>query len=199
MSTTLIHAVENIVDPGPRRKQWTRDEVVSLAESGVVDVDHLELIEGELYDQTGQCLAHVNTLHQLVILLNEVFGIYRVTPKRPVEVASKDRPSNEPQPDIVVLSRRFDSFKTVPEPENLTLVVEISDTTLRFDLKTKAAVYARAGIVEYWVVDVNGRRLIVHREPKEGRYSTIVAYGVDDSISPLAAPEHVVEVRSIFD
>ena len=200
MPTTLVEPVENIVDAstGPRRKKWTREEMAALEQSGIIDVEHLELVEGELYDTIGKHLPHVNTLHRFLIRLFEIFGVTRVTQERPIEVALKDRPFNEPQPDIVVLNRSFEAFTSVPQPDDLSLVVEISDTTLRFDLRTKAAVYARTGIADYWVVDVNGRKLIVHREPKQGRYSSIVAYGADESVSPLAAPEHSVEVGSLF-
>jgi Uma2 family endonuclease len=89
-------------------------------------------------------------------------------------------------------------FKVVPQPEELSLIVEVSDTTLRFDLRTKAAVYARAGIADYWVADMNGRRLIVHRQPVQGRYASVVFYDVDESVAPLAAPEHAVAVGSLF-
>ena len=89
MPTTLIEPVEDLLEAsdGPRRKQWTREEVEALAESGVVNVERLELIDGELYDTMGQRLPHVNTLHRLVRLLNQVFGIERVTHERPIDVA----------------------------------------------------------------------------------------------------------------
>ena len=99
---------------------------------------------------------------------------------------------------LLSLNRTFDSFTSLPLPDEISLVVEVSDTTLRFDLRDKASLYARAGIIECWVVDLNGRKLIVHREPKEGHYTSVVSYDENDSVAPLAAPERTLAVRSLF-
>ena len=72
------------------------------------------------------------------------------------------------------------------------------DTSLSFDLNTKAALYARAGIAEYWVLDIPGRRLIVHRFPAAGRYSGVNAYAETESAAPLAAPETPFKVAAAF-
>ncbi len=69
------------------------------------------------------------------------------------------------------------------------LIVEVSDSTLNFDLTVKAALYARPAMIEYWVIDILGNRLIVHREPSEGVYASIIAYGLEDELTPLAAPD----------
>jgi Uma2 family endonuclease len=69
------------------------------------------------------------------------------------------------------------------------LVVEISDSTLGFDLTTKAELYARAEIQEYWVVDVAARRLIVHRQPHQGLYRSVTAYSAHETATPLALPQ----------
>ena len=200
MSSTVIETVENMVDSdvGPPRKKWTRGEVAALAESGVVNVERLELIDGELIDTMGKNLPHVNTLHRLVRSLNQVFGIERVTHERPIDVAAADQAINEPEPDIVVLNRDFETFTALPAPDEICLVVEVSATTLRWDLLVKADLSARAGIIEYWVADTRGRRLIVHREPSEGRYTSVVSYDVNDSVTPLAAPQCSVSLRGLF-
>jgi Uma2 family endonuclease len=88
-----------------------------------------------------------------------------------------------------VLKREYSNFKSGnPQPHDLALVIEISDSSLAFDLTTKARLYARAGIEEYWVLDVAGRRLIAHRSPVSGNYTSVVAYGENEMIAPLAAP-----------
>jgi Uma2 family endonuclease len=65
-------------------------------------------------------------------------------------------------------------------------------------LKTRAALYARAGIAEYWVLDIAGRRMIVHREPRGGRYMWVVGYGEDEKLSCLATPEAELRVGDAF-
>lgn len=113
-----------------------------------------------------------------------------VNPESSIDVAPKDHPTSEPEPDIIVLKRELTHFPSHnPKPEDLHLVVEVADTSLSFDLTTKAELYARAGIVEYWVLDVTGRRLIVHREPKVSGYSSVIVYSEGESVSPLAASQ----------
>ncbi len=68
-------------------------------------------------------------------------------------------------------------------------MVEIADSTLKFDLTVKAALYARADIAEYWILDVAGKRLIAHRNPISGTYTSVVVYSENEIISPLAAPQ----------
>ena len=77
-------------------------------------------------------------------------------------------------------------------------MVEVADTSLTFDLTVKAALYARAGIVEYWVLDVSGRRLVVHRDPRDGRYRSIVAFSEQESAAPLASPGSAFRIGDAF-
>jgi hypothetical protein len=97
-----------------------------------------------------------------------------------------------------VLKRDFWHFtKAHPQPRDLELVVKVADTKLHFTLTTKVPLYARAGIADYWVLDIAGRRMIVHREPCEGRDSSIVVYGIDESVA-LTAPESLLKIGEAF-
>jgi Uma2 family endonuclease len=183
----------------PPRKRWTRAEVATLEASGLLDQQHLELIEGELIDKMGKKRPHVNSVASIRDWLSDVFGRRFVNQEAPIDVAPEDNPTNEPEPDVIVLNRDRSIFRsTNPGPTDLRLVVEIADTSLRFDLATKAALYARAGILEYWVLDVPGRRLIVHRSPELGKYTSVVAYSENEIVAPLAAPEATLCVRDAF-
>jgi Uma2 family endonuclease len=117
----------------------------------------------------------------------------------PIDVAPQDNPTNEPQPDVIVLKRSYTGFRTTtPQPEDLELVVEVSDTSLVFDLTTKAALYARAGIQEYWVFDITRRQLVVHSQPVAGRYGEIVVYSENEAVAPLDAPQKPFCVADVF-
>ena len=72
----------------------------------------------------------------------------------------------------------------------------MADSTLYFDSATKTAPYVRAGIADYWVLDLTSRRMIVHRDPREGRYSSIVVYSSEERVSPLAAPNRSVKSQT---
>src|SRR6266699_1568078 len=172
----------------PPRKLWTRSEYDELYSSGLLNGQRLELIEGELIDKMGKRRPHVNSVALLLGWLVEVFGARLVIQESPIDVAPEDNPSSQPEPDLIVLKRDLSHFTSEnPCPQDLQLVVEVADSTLGFDLTRKAALYARAGIVEYWVLDVAGRRIIVHRDPRGGRYASGVAYSANESVAPLAA------------
>src|SRR6202162_3964680 len=131
--------------------------------------------------------------------LQRAFGARAVNPNAPIDVSPEDNPSNEPEPDIIVLNRDLSNFRSAnPGPQDLHLVVEVADTTLNFDLTVKAALYARAGIAEYWVLDVSGRRLIVHRHPQSGKYTAVLVYSEQEEVAPLAAPHAMFKPADAF-
>lgn len=192
-----VAITETPVPASPRRKRWTRPEYDELFREG--PAPRLELIEGDLIDQMGKKRAHVNAMLLVAEWLEQIFGKRYVNTESPIDVAPGDNQINEPEPDIVVLTRPTTEFVSGNPPADcLRLVVEISDTTLGFDLATKARLYARAAIVEYWVLDVNARQLYVHREPMNGRYGSVNAYSIDESVAPLAAPESRFRVADAF-
>lgn len=199
MSTAVTESLYRALSPEPRRKLWTREETKALEATGLFDQQRLELVEGELVNKMGKKRAHGNVARYALIWLQRVFQVQFVDQEMPVDVAPEDNPTSEPQPDLIVLARSAWEFKHAnPQAGDLRLVVEVSDTTLGFDLKTKADLYARAGILEYWVFDIAARRLIVHREPVAGRYASVIAYSDQESVSPLAAPEAVFPVGGAF-
>jgi Uma2 family endonuclease len=174
---------------GPRRKRWTRAECIALQSAGLVDFERYQLVEGDLIDTMGKNRPHVNAVVFILAWLQQVFGIPAVNQEAPIDVAPGDNPINEPEPDLIVLKPGiWSSLTGNPDASDLLLAVEVSDSSLAFDLTVKAALYARAGIVEYWVLDVNARRLIVHRQPENGRYQSVVSYDENEPVSPLAAP-----------
>jgi len=196
---TLIEAIHVPAQTNPPRKRWTREECSSLEPAGLWDQQCLELIWGDLLDKMGKNRPHTNVLILIQAWLVGVFGVQFVNPETSIDVAPEDNPTNEPEPDLIVLSKPSREIRDAnPRPGDLRLVVEIADSTLLFDLTTKAELYARAGIVEYWVFDINARRLIVHRGPREGRYTSATAYAEQESVSPLAAPEREFHVAEAF-
>jgi Uma2 family endonuclease len=174
-------------------------ECVALEASGIWEQQRLELVGGELISKMGKKRAHVNALVAVQAGLVRTIGEQFVNPEAPIDVAPEDNPTNEPEPDLVVLGKPSHEFRdSNPRAADLRLVVEISDSTLGFDLITKAELYARAGIVEYWVVDIAMRRLVVHRDPREGLYRSVALYSEGEAVSPLAAPENKFRVADAF-
>jgi Uma2 family endonuclease len=183
----------------PRRKRWTRAECEALEALHIFDQQHVELVEGELIDKMGKNQPHVVSLVCIVAWLQQVFGWRFVSYEGTIDVAPEDNPTSEPIPDAIVLGRDLSHFQSGhPCRGDLRLVVEVSDSSLLFDLSVKAGLYARARIVEYWVLDVTGRRLIVHRNPVAGQYESVVGYGEQETIAPLAAPHAELRVAEAF-
>jgi Uma2 family endonuclease len=102
------------------------------------------------------------------------------------------------EPDVTVLHSSFRDLNGNPQPSNIALAVEIADTSLRQDLTAKAGLYARAGIAEYWVVNLKHRRLHVFREPSAGVYSARFEVGETDAVSPLAQPTCSIAVATLL-
>jgi len=199
MPVALTTALEQPAPLVPPRKRWTREECAALEASGIWDQQKLELIDGELISKMGKNRPHVIALMRMMFLLTDVFGRDRVNLAAPIDVAAEDNPSNDPEPDLIVLRRDSGSFRMAsPQPSDLALVGEIADTTLRFDLTVKARLYARAGIVDYWVLDLNARRLIVHREPEGDGYRSVVAYSEAEKVAALGAAEAELLVGEMF-
>jgi Uma2 family endonuclease len=187
-------------NPGyPPRKRWTRTDCQALEATGLWAREHLELIEGDLISKMGKKRPHVNVTILLMEWLAAVFGSRYVTQDAPIDVSPEDNPTNEPEPDLAVLEQPCLAYESAnPGPSDVRLLVEISDTTLAFDLRTKSHLYARAGIREYWVVDVVGQRIVVHRGPRAGVYEDVVAYHAGQSVEPLSAPGRSFRVDDAF-
>jgi Uma2 family endonuclease len=158
---------------------------------------HYELIQGELINKMGKNLPHVRGSRRVVHALEQAFRWDLIATEAPIDVALGDNPTNKPEPDVYVLKTDNISDRN-PRPEHLALVVEISDTTLDFDTTVKAALYARGGIPEYWVLDLNGRRLIVQRDPSGSVYKTVVAYSEQERLCALSEPEHQILVADLL-
>jgi len=184
----------------PARKRWTRAEYQKAEAAGVFDQQNLELVEGEIIDKKmSKNRPHIDAAALLIAWLIQVFGARRVNFEAPIDVAPGDNAINEPVPDIIVLRGEFVGFRTDrPQPRDLDLVIEIAASSLAFDLTVKASLYARAGIAEYWILDVIGRRLLVHRNPENGQYASVTSYSEQESARPLAAPASSFPVRDAF-
>jgi Uma2 family endonuclease len=199
MPTLLTQAPAMPVSPNPPRKRWTREQCALLESSGLFDKERLELVEGDLISKMGKNRPHVNSFMLTLFWLVETFGKQFVNAEAPIDVSPEDNPTNEPEPDLIVLNRECLTFLSAnPQPGDIRLLVEISDSSLDYDLTVKARLYARAGIGEYWVLDVAGKRLFCHRNPAAGRYESVAIYTEQESVSPLTAPESAFRAALAF-
>lgn len=182
----------------PPHKLWTREECDVLEASGVLDSNSYELIGGELLVKMTKKLRHMRALLLLAASLRSVFGEFRVVQEASIDLPFSDSERSVPEPDIALIRASILEMTQRPQARDLMLAVEISDSTLNFDLGPKASLYARAGIPEYWVLDLNNNRLIVHRDPVDGAYHSVAAYLPEESVSLLSMPEHSLAVSTLL-
>lgn len=173
----------------------TADEYQRMIEAGIIaEGAPVELIEGELIQMAafgGEHLLRVGDLTRLLILATEppLF----VSPQGSIRLNTR----SEPEPDFAVLRSRPQG-RTPPPAEDVILVIEVSDSSLMYDLNVKAPLYARADIPEYWVVDLTAQRVLRHSQPRDGRYTVIEEFAGADQITTLTDPPITIAVAEIF-
>jgi Uma2 family endonuclease len=145
----------------PTRLFWTRDECEFLENNGLLTPGKYEYIHGEIVFKMPQKYPHFRTITLLQEWLVSLFGFDYVLAQTTLSLSEDAMP----EPDVFVISTSIDTLQRVPNADEVVLLIEVSDTTLRYDKTTKAALYATAGIPEYWVVDVVTREITVHRSP----------------------------------
>lgn len=161
--------------PPERRHRLTVEDFHRLAESGILgEDDRVELIGGELIDMTPIGSRHAATVRNLINLLAGHLGSdHWLDAQNPVRLGE----DNEPQPDVAVLRRRDHGYASrLPAAEEVLLVVEVADSSLAFDRDVKLPLYARFGIPEARLVDLEGERIEVHSAPEAGEYGHVDRY-----------------------
>ena len=150
----------------------------------------LELIEGELFDMAPIGTAHFWTVVQFDRLLN------RHLAERALIVCQGplSLPNSEPEPDIMVL-KLADYRQRLPEPADVLLLVEVADSSVHYDRTRKLPLYARHGVPEVWLIDLNTRVAEVQRQPAGDRYQTVTTPNV---LTPLAFPELTIPLEGIL-
>ena len=179
----------------PLPKRWTRDEYRSLIADGHLTDGKCELIEGEIIEKMSHGRRHIITVTFVIDRLGAIFGVKALQTQGTLYVGT----ASDPEPDVAVLKRNVNEFLDEdPGPENVHLLVEVSDSSLRLDMNTKSGTYARAGIPEYWVVNVNARTLEVFRQPAPQGYAQMMTLQANESVRPLAAPEAEIRVSDLL-
>lgn len=154
----------------PERTRLDVHQFQRMGEAGILDPDaRVELVDGELLNMAPIGPRHAFAVATLARLLGRAAGEDElfVTSQSPVILSR----FSEPQPDVLVLRgpvRRY--CQQTPRAEDVIVLVEVSDTTLAFDRGRKLRVYARAGVEEVWLLDLQANALEMHRHPRSGRY-----------------------------
>lgn len=181
------------------RKKWSVQECRLLVESGLLSPEKYELIEGEILFKMGQGRLHITVITRIIAALAAIFGMEALQNQAQIGIGERDEFS-DPEPDVAVLRGSvLDYNEREPNPATeVLLAVEAANTTLQGDTTTKAHLYARHGLPEYWVVSIPNRELIVHRQPSAEGYLSVQTYGEAEMVVPLAAPAASIRVADLL-
>ncbi|MCS6897377.1 MAG: Uma2 family endonuclease [Nitrospira sp.] len=186
--------------PAIQTKRWTRQEYDRMAEAGILRPDErVQLLEGDIVTMTPPNSPQAVTIGKTQRALERLYGPHVwVRVQMPVLID----PDSEPEPDLAVVPGIPDEYLK-EHPRTAWLVVEVADTTLALDRDQKARIYARAGIPEYWIVNLTERCLEVYRDPvtlagQPASYRTSMKLSPSERISPLAAPSASVAVADLL-
>jgi Uma2 family endonuclease len=170
-------------------RPFTSVEYYQMVESGIIrEGERVELILGQIFTMAAKGTRHtVSTTRLLKILLG-------LTEERSI------MPNNsEPEPDIVIARLRSDDYiNSHPSPADIILVIEVADSSIKFDRDTKAPLYAAAGINEYWIVNLIDDRLEIYRQPSDSIYTSIQLVTPPQSINLPEFPEISLNIGDFF-
>ena len=193
----IMDLVEETTQVEMKRRRFTVADFLRLAEIGfLADDERVELIRGEIIEMSSISEGHASTVMRLVSLLSRMFGQRALlSVQNPVQLDD----ATLPQPDVALLRPRDDFYgQRHPGPEDTLLLIEVSDTTLTYDRRVKTALYSAAGVMEYWIINLQKRQIEVYREPQSEGYRTMTRYAPGETLSPLAFPEVQLDITEIL-
>jgi Uma2 family endonuclease len=183
--------LDTMVQPDNIRGLY-RSEYEKLIDLGVFDGQRVELLHGQVVEMSPQGDAHVTIVRRLAAMLTrQLPTTLEVSSHSGVPAGDKSRP----EPDISIFPYRPGRHQA----ENVLLVIEVSDSSLRNDRFVKPEIYAGISIPEYWVVDVRHELVIVHTLPTTGGYQRVEQYARGAELRPVSLPNFTITVDAILD
>lgn len=160
--------------------RWSRARYDRLAETGVLEGTHVELIDGELLEiEVTHSPRHASSIVRATDVLRRAYPQHLVLTQLPLALTDQD----EPEPDVAVVAGTIDDYAT-QHPTTAVLVVEVSDTSLPYDRTAKAALYARSGIPTYWIIDLVHDCVEVRTGPTLHGYERVEVKHPGDGLLP---------------
>lgn len=182
-------------------RRWTRGEYERLVDLGMFEGEPIELIGGQLLVAEPQHAYHASGISRLEYAVRAVLPSgWIVRTQLPVALGDE----SEPEPDLVVVPGRPGDYGNA-HPARPVLLVEVAESSLAFDREHKASLYARAGIEDYWILNLVDRVLEVHREPAPDpvavygwRYRSVTTLAPPAAVAPLAFPAGRIAVADVL-
>jgi Uma2 family endonuclease len=196
--------MDTILAPAPlalpaevKRRTLTVDDYHQMARAGILaERERVELIEGQILEMAligTDHFSNVNRINRILFLAIGDRGI--ISCQNPVRLS----PISEPQPDFAVLKPRADEYRSgLPGPEDVFLLIETANSSLSYDRNIKAALYARHGITDYWIINLIDNVIEVHHTPKDGVYTATARPAADEQLTITSLPGVTIAVSDIM-
>ena len=181
----------------PQRRKLSADKFERMGQTGILGPEpRVELIEGEMIEMAPIGSRHAAAVNLLAAhFFRAVGNAALVWTQSPLRLSD----DSEPQPDLMLLRPNADHYRSAhPRPEDVLLLIEVADTSLAFDRDTKLPLYARHGVPEVWILDLDAKRLDVYREPRAGTYHRKLERREGESIAPVRLPIATLQVGAVF-
>ena len=177
------------------RRRFTVHEYHRMAEAGILhEDDRIELIDGELVEMAAIGTRHFSCVNRLNhLLVGNVGEDVIVSVQNPVRLNEYA----EPQPDVALIRAR-DYRESLPTPDDVLLLIEVSDTTLAYDRGLKLSRYARSGIPEVWIVDLEGEKIEHHTGPSGDLYRHVEPARRGETLESAALPGRAIRVGEVL-
>jgi Uma2 family endonuclease len=153
------------------RKHFTIDEYHKLAETGIIKpTDRVELIEGDIITMSPIKSKHAGIVDAIAeFLIHTLYRKATIKIQNPMSIGN----NSEPEPDIIIAKHKQDHYRSAhPTPEEVYLLIEVADSSLAYDQSIKAPLYAKAGIPEYWIINIIDEQIEIYREPGDENYAS---------------------------
>jgi Uma2 family endonuclease len=178
-------------------KRWTVDDYHRMISSGILTPDdRVELLDGQIVEMAPQDPPYASRIDDGGDYLKALFANRaKVRVQLPITLA----PGSEPEPDFAIVRIDENRYRDRhPQPQDVLLLIEVADSTLRRDRTYKADIYAKAGIGEYWIVDIKKRQVVVLQDPQAGVYQSERTFTQNDQIAPLLLPDVLINLHHLI-
>ncbi len=176
---------------------WTVEEYHRMIEAGILTPsDRVELIEGNIVSMAAKNPPHAATNLCAADYLKQLLaGLALVRIQDPIQLSQY----SEPEPDIAIVALNARKYiDHHPTPAEVLLLIEVADTSLQDDRMIKAPLYAKAGILEYWILDVNTRQVYVFRDPQDDGYTQEIILNEENLLTAIAFPDLPIALSQLF-
>lgn len=185
----------------PHIHQWKKSEYYKMAEIGLFQGYRAELIEGQIIEMSPMSSLHATAVTIISNVIEKIFGKgYFARVQMPIDAGI----ISEPEPDIAIIKGNIRDYKN-SHPQQAELIIEVADTSLDYDRKTKGSIYAKMGVKDYWIYNINEQLFEIYRDPVKDEtkltgfgYTTILILKSGNTIAPLTKPKKSIAITDLI-